>query len=165
VDPTAATQFISLKELSSFSGQMLVASTFAEVFKRIIPDMDDWMNRILITASAVVVNFVATISQTMPIGGQAWVGLFMLCIINGFVIALASMKAIEFIAERKVREIARDLAASGVQVETTVSPDKKRVDPDKIEAAPLAPLSTTEKDAPKSPVISPHATPPARRTP
>lgn len=105
VDPT---QFISLKELATFSGQMLVAGTFAELFKRVIPTMDDGLNRILITAGAVTVNFIAAIGQSMPVGGQAWAGTLLLSLVNGFVIALASMKSIEFIAERKVREIARN---------------------------------------------------------
>ncbi len=142
MDPSV-TQFVSLKDLITFPGQMLVAGTFAEIFKRLVPTLDDGLNRLLITAMAVTVNFIASLSQVAwPVGGMAWSTHVLLSVINGFVIALASIKSVEFIAERKEREITRDLAAGGVQVTTKVDKTTPTTD---VEPAPLAPVAVTPK--------------------
>lgn len=150
MDPSI-TQFVSLKDLITFPGQMLVAGTFAEIFKRLIPALEDGTNRLLITAMAVVVNFIATLSQAAwPIGGLAWSTVALLSVINGFVIALASIKSVEFISERKEREITRDLAAGGVQVTTEVTAGQRPVaGAHAPEPSPLAHLATEQTEDPK----------------
>lgn len=109
------TQFVTLKDLVTFPGQMLVAGTFAELFKRLVPSLDAGLNRLLVTAAAVTVNFIATLSQAtaLPGGGLGWASVILLSLINGFIIALATIKSVEFIAERKEREIGAVLAHTG----------------------------------------------------
>lgn len=116
MDPSATqdAQFIALKDLVTFPGQMLVAGTFAEILKRIWADMPDSLNRLGILGSAVVVNWVVSLSQqAAPVGAIAWASLALLALVNGSVIALSTMKSIEFIAERKAREVTTAIAVNG----------------------------------------------------
>ena len=159
MDPQVANQFISLKDLVSFPGQMLAVGTIAEVVKRIWTTMPDGLNRLFILAGALVVNFIVTLAHSgLPVGGLAWSSLGLVTTINAGVIALTTMKSIEFIAERKETEIARDLAAGGVQVKTTVAPAGAAAKAGELQAAPLGPLATAVDAAPP-PLTKPDVTP------
>jgi hypothetical protein len=104
-DQTPLTQFLNIKDLTTFPGQLVINGAFAELFKRLIPNLNDGLNRWLILFTAILVNYVATLAtKGLPGTAIAWTIFFMECIINGMFIALATLKAIELIVERFARE-------------------------------------------------------------
>jgi hypothetical protein len=156
------TDFIGINDLVSFPGQVYCAGLIAEISKRAAPTMPDSWNRGIIMAGALVVNFVIRLAVGgVPTGSIAWSANLLLCVMNGFGVALVTMKSIESISERKVREIATEMAASGVQVTTNITKGPKPpAGSPAPEPAPMATLATEPaQPSPAAPVAPAVLTP------
>lgn len=85
--------FITIDQLKSFAGQLLVVTAIVQAIKASYPTISTYLLRLSAVLAAIGVN----IAMALYLGGGGWLATYLLAPLNGLLVALASMKSVELI--------------------------------------------------------------------
>lgn len=97
MDPNA---FVTFDQLKTFMGQLAAVLIVGQALRAAMPTITTYALRLTVIGSATFLNIIIGLLDAALVGGLGWVDLgmiFLMAPLNGLIVALAAMKAAEFV--------------------------------------------------------------------